>query len=343
MRRWNNIRAFLGFTKTCNSVLFCIFATPFFLFGLSQVIASFSLRGISLPNTAPGEHYWWQSTRGRVGITLHLAAVLPFALLSVPQFIPIVRRKWPAFHRINGRVSMALFLVSNFGALMIAGHAFGGALDMQFMIVCLAALPTISGALAYYNAYRLQLEQHRAWILRAMFYAGVILSARPLMIIGAIVVSKIGTYQNIWPCEMVNFTWMQYGYAQGEYLVDYPLCASPLNNSTNSFTIVTANIFSKTDPARIGASFQIPASTMFVIALILHAAGVEIYLALTRGEAARLRIESYRRQLAAGYANPGSAGLVVEKFGDTDPWEYPQKKHSPYGTITAQREGIADR
>ena len=33
-------------------------------------------------------------------------------------------------------------------------------------------------------------------------------------------------------------------------------------------------------------------------------------------------MESYRRQLATGYKNPGSAGLVPERFGDADPWVY---------------------
>ncbi|KKZ61862.1 hypothetical protein EMCG_03651 [[Emmonsia] crescens] len=55
-------------------------------------------------------------------------------------------------------------LTSNIVASMIADHTFGGALDMRFMVICLATLSTISGALAYYNIYRLQLqfEQHRA-------------------------------------------------------------------------------------------------------------------------------------------------------------------------------------
>ncbi|EEH41189.1 hypothetical protein PAAG_03475 [Paracoccidioides lutzii Pb01] len=327
MSFWRRICDAVGFSKSYNAILFCVFATPFFLFALSEAIQSFTLGGIRVSRTVPGEKYWWQSVRGRLGISLHLGAVLPFALLSVLQFIPAIRRNWPGFHRINGRIAMTLFLISNIGALMIVEHTFGGALDMQFMVLCLATLPMISMVLAYYNIYRLQLEQHRAWILRAMFYAGVILSARPLLVIGSVVISRIGTYQNIWPCEMIDFTWREYGAAAGDYLADYPQCASGSNNATTSFAIVRANIFSDSDPAQIGACFQIPASTSFMLALILHAVGVEIYLALTQGEANRLRIESYRRQRAAGYANPGSAGLVADKFGDFNPWKYPREEN----------------
>ena len=56
------------------------------------------------------------------------------------------------------------------------------------------------------------------------------------------------------------------------------------------------------------------------VAIFLHVVGVEIYLALTPREGQRLRMVSYERQLAAGFRNPGSAGLVVERLGDADHW-----------------------
>jgi hypothetical protein len=56
------------------------------------------------------------------------------------------------------------------------------------------------------------------------------------------------------------------------------------------------------------------------MALTLHILGCEIYLWLTPAESARLRQVSYERQLEAGYKNPGSAGLVVQKWGDATPY-----------------------
>ncbi|OJD27815.1 hypothetical protein ACJ73_00787 [Blastomyces percursus] len=323
MSSWKHIYTRLGFTKSYNALLFSIFATPFFVFALSQAIQFFALN--RLPQTIPGER-WWQSGRGRLGIFLHLAAVLPCALLSILQLVPAIRHKWPTFHRINGRFSIILFLISNIGALMIADHTFGGTFDMQFMIICLALLPTISGALAYYNICQLQIKKHRAWMLRTMFYAGAILTSRPIIAIGAVFVSTLGTYHNIWPCEMIDFAWREHGARAGAYLAKYPHCSPSLRNGTGSAAIVRANIFSKHDIAEIGASFQIPGSASFMFSLVLHAVGVEIYLALTRKEVSRLRIESYRRQRAAKYINPGFAGLVAESFGDTDPWKYTGKE-----------------
>ncbi|KAK2749120.1 hypothetical protein FQN55_003822 [Onygenales sp. PD_40] len=328
------LSAFLGFSKSYNTALFCIFAFPFFLFSLWQAIDCLVSNGLRNGNIIPGEMYWFRQGRGRLGIFIHLATVLPFSMLSVPQFSPALRRKWPAFHRINGRISLVLFFVSSIGALMIADISFGGAFDIQVMVVILTAVSTISAALAYYNAYRLQLDAHRAWILRTMFYSGVILTARPVILLSAVFISKLGTYQNIWPCEMIDWTWKAYG--AGDYLPSYPECASP--NATT--TIVTADLFSEYDPAARGASFQIPGSASFMLALIWHAVGVEIYLARTQNEANRLRIQSERRQRAAGYANLGSVDKIAGMEPQTDPKLEDSSKEAGAG---GEDEGVRRR
>lgn len=79
------------------------------------------------------------------------------------------------FHRINGYTIILLVLLSNVGALMIARHAFGGTIPTQAAVGLLVILSTCAIGMAYYNVKRLQLEQHRAWMLRAFFYV------RPLL------------------------------------------------------------------------------------------------------------------------------------------------------------------
>jgi uncharacterized membrane protein len=312
--------ALLGFKKRYNAILFCIFASPLFLFALFQLFQCFTVEGIRVSQTAPGEMYWFQKGHRRVGICIHLAAVLPCALLAVLQFVPATRQKMPSFHRINGRIVLVLLLVANAGALMIARHSFGGTIDVQTIVGFLLIITTAGGALAYYNIRRLQIDQHRAWMLRTFFYMGTILTARPIMVLSALIISRLEEYRNVWPCEMIEWTWKYYG--ADSYLQSYPQCADQ-SGAIGGFAPVLANIFSKSDPAQIGASLQVPVGMAFWISLALHAVGVEIYLALTPREATRLRMESYKRQVAAGYESPGSAGLVPEKFGDADPWVYP--------------------
>ena len=50
-----------------------------------------------------------------------------------------------------------------------------------------------------------------------------------------------------------------------------------------------------------------------------HLIGVEIYLQLTPAESHRLRRISYEKQLEAGFANPGNAGITAANgWGDAE-------------------------
>ena len=99
-----------------------------------------------------------------------LISSLAAALLALFQFVPIIRHKAILFHRINGYVIIALVLVSHIGALMIARDTFGGLTGTQAAVGFLVILSTGAIGMAYYNVKHLQLEQHRAWMLRAFFY-----------------------------------------------------------------------------------------------------------------------------------------------------------------------------
>lgn len=65
---------------------------------------------------------------------------------------------------------MLLYSVSLVGALMIARHAFGGGLDVQGWIGFVGIGILVCFVLAIVNVKRLQIEQHRAWMLRGWFY-----------------------------------------------------------------------------------------------------------------------------------------------------------------------------
>lgn len=104
----------------------------------------------------------------------------------------------------------------------------------------------------------------------------------------------------------------------------YPLCASTISaNISTTITPVAANLFAD-DVAQNGVAFDLSFGSAAWISFFLHLIGVEIYLRLTPREAERLRMVSYKRQLAAGYENPGSAGLVAERLGDSNEWNVGQ-------------------
>lgn len=264
---------------------------------------------------SPGEWYWFQKGHYRVGLFIHLASILPAGILMVFQFVPVIRHRAMLFHRINGHMIIILILISHAGALMIARRVFGGELPTQAAVGILVVSTTIGLAMAYYNIKKLQVDQHRAWMLRTMFYMGVIITTRLIMVIAAVITSNIGTYDVIMTCGELG---SMHGY---RYLATtYPDCVSNSTILADGLRIVHVN-FSGGVKEEIGASLRLNFGMAMWVAFFLHAVGVETYLALTPREAQRLRMLSYEKQLEAGMSSPGSQGLVVERFGDADEWK----------------------
>jgi hypothetical protein len=168
----------LGFSKGYNFVLFFIFVGALMGFSLARM-QYLSIWGRfcgqqsgASSGAAPGECYFYQQGHERIGIILHLVTILPAAFLVCFQFVPVIRHKAIIVHRINGYVILLLALVGTIGAFMVLRHSFGGGLDTQTGLGSAGLMFLVSLALAYYNIKRLQIEQHRAWMIRAWFYVG---------------------------------------------------------------------------------------------------------------------------------------------------------------------------
>ena len=101
---------------------------------------------------------------------LHLFTILPAAFLVVFQFVPAIRHKLMLFHRLNGYTVIVLSTTANAGALMILPHAFGGDYNTRVWGAILVISTTAAYIMAYVNIKRLQIDQHRAWMMRAWAY-----------------------------------------------------------------------------------------------------------------------------------------------------------------------------
>jgi uncharacterized membrane protein len=236
--------------------------------------------------------------------------------LAIYQFVPVIRHKFLIFHRINGWIIVLLVLLANAGALMIAPHAFGGDLAVQSGVGTLVLMTTVGLALAIYNIKRLQVDQHRAWMLRTWFYFGSIITLRLIFILGTLIISTMDRYKLAMECAKIDYIMQD----PNSTLTEYPDCISYYNRSDlEKFTLVQAK-FGGSAP-EVGASLDLNFGMAMWLALLLHAVGVEIYLQLTPREAQRLRQVSYEKQLEAGFKHPGSAGLTADRLGDAEPWQ----------------------
>ncbi|KAK4107926.1 hypothetical protein N656DRAFT_784686 [Canariomyces notabilis] len=304
----------IGFSKGYNFVLFFIFAGALMGFTLAR-LQYLDYYGIFCGDPGVGECYFYTRGIAEIGLLMHLATILPAGFLVVFQFVPAIRHKFILIHRLNGYVILALSLVGTVGAFMSMRNAFGGGLDTQLGLGLMGIMFVVSLALGYINIKRLQLEQHRAWMLRGWFYASSIITLRIIMIIMATIISETGGYWAVRQCAQVNYT---LGEASTREL--YPDCEAFYSGEDPykpTLIKATMNSSAMTAGATLGLSFG-PATWL---ALFLHAVGVEVYLRLTPFEHDRLRNVSYQRQVEAGMRNPGRAGLTADRLGDAILWK----------------------
>lgn len=104
---------------------------------------------------------------GNALLFLHLALAFVITVGGFIQFVPVIRRRWHAIHRWNGRIYMTTALVITSAAIvlklsrelhesvwMTAGVVLNGVLILAFV------LP------AWWNARARRIEIHRRWALR---------------------------------------------------------------------------------------------------------------------------------------------------------------------------------
>ena len=104
--------------------------------------------------------------------------------------------------------------------------------------------------MAYYNIKRLQIEQHRAWMLRTWFYAGSIITLRLIMILSALAISSLGGYYRAMPCKEIGFILDN----RATFEADYPQCFAA-NGTTDGWVAVKASFDSKPVSTSLGLNF----------------------------------------------------------------------------------------
>ncbi|CCA71436.1 hypothetical protein PIIN_05375 [Serendipita indica DSM 11827] len=316
VRLWSSLSRRLGFRRPLSF---------FFFFILGGALMGFSLANFRslAPHRyyngafAPGELYWFRGGSRKVGMLLHLGTILPCGVLSVLQFVPGIRKKYLLFHRINGYTVLTLILLGVIGGLMMSRHAFGGDVSSAGGIYALALVTLFSAGMGYYNIKRLQIEQHRKWMLRSVVYMSSIVTMRIIMIISALIVTAIGGFFMPWNCEELLYTFK--GNTTQLAHAGYSQCT---DGSTSRSVLVPANM--KDDPQGVASALRSGFGNSAWAALLIHIFLLEVYLNLTPNETERLRAISYQKQLEAGARHPGSAGITSDRWGDAKPYRNTQ-------------------
>ncbi|KAI9154699.1 hypothetical protein HJFPF1_07256 [Paramyrothecium foliicola] len=285
----------------------------------------------------PAACYWVRRfTRYRVGMILHLATSLPAGLIAVFQFMPATRRCVP-YHRTAGYVAITLAFIGNIGALVLTETAIGGDIATRALMGIISLATTITFALAVYNIRRAQLDQHRAWMLRSWSYLGFIVTLRLIQFPMVSIISRwpaASKYVSV-PCAELRYVYFAdqrpgMGTFTQEALEtfesSYPECVGLEPSEETAVYVLVKGIINPKDAGQSNAALMATFAAAGWLAILIHAVAVEVYIWLKQAETQRLRMISYQRQLERGYKNPGSAGVVAQRFGDAEDWAYPEQE-----------------
>lgn len=264
---------------------------------------------------SPGECYYYLRQPWKTGMQLHLFTILPAGILVCFQFTLWFRHHVILFHRLNGYLVIALSLISSAGVLIVAQVSFGGDFATRTVAGALVISTSVSYIMAYVNIKLLQIDQHRAWMIRCWAYFSTIITIRLIMFSGGAIISLLGGWFTTRPCTQIASVVGPNG-----AVALYPICEAWRNGSApEQRAIVEAN-YPGGNPLEISAALGITFGAAGWLALWLHAIAVEVYLRLTPAESDRLRQVSYEKQLKRGWKTAGYSGLVAERFGDAIPW-----------------------
>ena len=156
-------------------------------------IAGGAVRLSALSNGVPVTPSTLRFVASPIPVVLHIVSVTIFSLLGAFQFSPGLRRRWPVWHRMAGRVLVVAGLVAALSGLWMASFyaivPADSALLHVFRLFFGAAM-AVSIVLGLLAVRRGNVSQHQAWMRRA-YAIGLGAGTQALiLIVPAIVVGK---------------------------------------------------------------------------------------------------------------------------------------------------------
>jgi hypothetical protein len=139
-----------------------LLSLPFVIYAVT-----FGIRGLS--SNLSGETYLYTAENWLPNLAVfgHMTAGAIITLLAPFQLLPVLRRKYPKFHRQSGRLIVLLAIPSALGGLtyILMRRTIGGSfMDVAFAIYGLCFLMAAIQTIRYARARRWTL--HREWALR---------------------------------------------------------------------------------------------------------------------------------------------------------------------------------
>jgi len=112
------------------------------------------------------------NTIRNIVIMVHLLVAMTIMIGGPLQFIPRIRKRYPVFHRWNGRVYVLLTALGGLSGLyMIWTRQLDAAQVNRFAMSLEALLIVVSGILVYRFAVKRKMQRHEEWAFRLFLVA----------------------------------------------------------------------------------------------------------------------------------------------------------------------------
>ncbi|KAL8757680.1 MAG: hypothetical protein Q9184_004141 [Pyrenodesmia sp. 2 TL-2023] len=285
-------RKTLGFPTQSSFRKFLALSIPFTLFILLNspyLSLSYGFCGPSKNTLRAGSCYWFQhptQRRYNLALRVHLFALLPAGLLSIPQFIPKLRYRYPALHRWSGRLSFGLAVPGVLSVLFFMDRSFGGGLDVQSSSVFLGGMTLWAVGKAWMTAREKRFEEHKRWATRAWVWLGCIVTHRGVMGVFALYISLVASGPKLAATVSCPEVWEMVRHDHGTGLAArvawerYEMCGEfGAGNGTRSegvYGIVYGDLMSQR-PEEKAAALRLVFGPAFWVAIVCHVAATELY------------------------------------------------------------------
>lgn len=168
---FKTLQRILGFRNIRILLLWTLFGSVVTRFALAR-ISGIDVDGVLCAQrgrSVPGECFFWQGEEvlAKASMVLHIGSILPASVLAMLQFVPYLRRGALRFHRVNGYLTLLLSAVGVASGIAITRNAFGGTLELQSAMILSSIMFLACLCVSIYHVKRLEIEKHRAWMLRA--------------------------------------------------------------------------------------------------------------------------------------------------------------------------------
>lgn len=220
----------------------------------------------SRSNGGPGQHLW---------LAIHVVSVFGVCALGTLQFVPFIRKKYPACHRWCGRLYFLAAALAVASGIPLIPEAFGGELSARIATWTIGITFTTCGVCGLTRAAQRRIPEHHDWMVRMYAVGCSVVWARLFVpVLGINAACRMGLW-GILSCGQIRFELQDDANDIAEHFSE---CNQP-DVSSDRMVAVQASTVTR---AHLIVGLRMAYSVGLWIGLLVHMLGVEVWLYRSR-------------------------------------------------------------